>query len=99
MMRRIVKVELEDTSVKASQLTITMNCGHTWMDWFETRNLLGTQYDCPLCPADINCNACNHLHGYHFEQYNGEQQGCNETDCCEQCACSGCKCLDCKEGA
>jgi hypothetical protein len=97
MMRRIIKVELEDTSVKASQLTVTMHCGHTWMDWFPTRSLLGTQYDCPFCPADLDCNACNHQHGYHFEQFNGDKQGCNETDneYQTQCACNGCECVDC----
>lgn len=97
MLRRIVRVELEDTSVKASQLTVTFNCGHTWMDWFESRNLIGTQYDCPFCPADLNCGSCKHSHGYHFEQFNGEKQGCNDYDLYtgEECTCNGCECVDC----
>ncbi len=54
MDRTIVAVELEDTwaARELDQVTLTFDCGHTWLTWVPTRDCIGQQEWCPFCDPE-----------------------------------------------
>ena len=49
--RNITGLSLEDTAERGAQFTITMDCGHDWLEWCWEPELpsIGDLWDCPIC--------------------------------------------------